>query len=185
MKFGFAGLLIGLMLATQVAAKDVATPLIVQQIQRCIADTRAPGTYKVTAYENVPIVVADAEGTDLGARNVNDCLQDTYSVQYSIGAFSSVTDDASVERARQQCLNLVVGGVIIGVVAGAVIWHWVGYPAAEGAALALIGAPITGPNLMNQCLRDKGVSQSQGLEFASGCSRKSDVLHGGSQYCRR
>ncbi|MBO9475632.1 hypothetical protein J7413_18975 [Shimia sp. R10_1] len=185
MKFGFAGLLIGMTLATQAVAEEKATPIVIQQIQQCISDTRAPGKYKVTAYENVPVVVSDAGGTDIGASNVNDCLQDTYGVQYETNAFASVSDKTSFELAEQQCRNTMVGGAILGVVAGAAVWHWAGYSAAEGAAIAILGTPISLSGFMDRCLRDKGFSKSQGLEFASGCSRKSDVLHGGSQYCRR
>ncbi|WP_353314964.1 hypothetical protein [Shimia sp. NS0008-38b] len=57
---------------------------VVGQVQRCMAKTRAPGSYGVFLDRSFPVVQAEIGGTSVGVHNVNDCLQDLYNVQYSV-----------------------------------------------------------------------------------------------------
>lgn len=69
---------------------------VVQQVRTCMVQTRAPGSYGVFVSRPVPVVQAELGGTERGARHVNDCLQDRYSVQYSLLETGTVASAESV-----------------------------------------------------------------------------------------
>lgn len=188
MKLGFAGLLIGLTLATQVVAKDATDPVLIQQVSQCAAETRAPGSYLVAAADGVPSVLPAEGGSEVGVRNINDCLQDVYDVQYDQVAteFSDVSVDELVARCRTKAnVSLVIGTVVTAATfstIGSVAEFW-----------SLLGASVGGSQLGRglgyhvRCgqLSDPEVAKSLGIRTsASVCMRSADVMHGGSGYCR-
>ncbi|MBO9400325.1 hypothetical protein [Shimia sp. R9_3] len=174
------GVMMAAIAATQVMADET---LVVQQISQCIVDTGSQGAYKVTEFDKVPVVVADAGGTERGARNVNDCLQDNYNVQYDNGAFG-VADGNKVASGPDVCQQERIQGFVIGTVVIGAINASLGGNFFAGAAL---GNALTWGTIQRdyrECVRREGGAKYAGVEFHSGCSRHSDVLHGGAQYCR-
>ena len=182
MKLGFAGIVIGVAMATQVAAQDAASSVVLQQVQQCISKTRAPGSYQIVDFDSIPVVEANSGGTAAGAHNVNDCLQDSYSVQYSVGAFG--LDEKDAKTAVEACRSKRPAEFVLGTVLTAGVVVALGGSVGGGVVLGALSSAAYSRPIYERCLRKAGVTEDAGVRYASSCSRHSDVMHGGGQYCR-
>ncbi|MEP2531806.1 hypothetical protein [Shimia sp.] len=91
--------------ALQVSGAIALESEVVRQVQQCMKKTHAPGSYAITQFEPVPTVSAHSGGSELGTHNVNDCLKDTYQVQYRSDAAVCWGAGASSGDAQQSgCL---------------------------------------------------------------------------------
>ena len=185
MMLRFVGLLIGSVWAVQASADVAGGPVLMQQISQCVAQTGAPGSYEVTDFETVPAVAVSQGGTEIGAHNVNDCLKDSYNVQYSSGAFGLPAGEFDVMSAVGKCRDERNSTLFVGTAATTGVWLLLGGHPVGGVFWGLIFSNPPARSNFEACLLETGVYQYAGREFAFGCSRDSDVLHGGSQYCRR
>lgn len=156
-------------------------------VQHCMKRTGAPGAYAVSTGSDVPQVVPSTRGTQQGAILVNDCLLDRYQVQ-----FAAVDHGAEVEAAvvtdADQCLRvrnrrLIVGTLLtVGTVAALG-----GGDAAIVGGVAGTAAGVRGVNKRyRDCLNTAETQRSTGtgLVFIDDCGRGSNVVQGGSAYCR-
>lgn len=179
--FGFCLAVAGL--ATQVSAE---TSVVVDQVQSCMSKTRAPGSYLVAVHEKVPTVMVATGGTETGVVKINDCLADTYDVQFS--AALSTSNEASKELVaqchRKGNAHLIVGTIITAATFASIgsaseFWLLTG----AGVGGASIGRGIKYKMNCNK-LADPNYQIQKQIDVATGCPKHADVMHGGSRYCR-
>jgi hypothetical protein len=179
--FGFCMAVAGL--ATQASAE---ASVVVEQVQSCMSKTHAPGSYLVAMTKTVPTVLVATGGTEAGVQKINDCLNDTYDVQF--GAALSATNVASKELVakchRQGNAHLIVGTIITAATIasyGTASEFWLLMGAGVGGAS--IGRGIKYKMSCNKLADPQYRAQKQ-IDLATGCPKSADVMHGGSRYCR-
>ncbi|WP_299353967.1 hypothetical protein [uncultured Shimia sp.] len=83
----------------------------IQAVRSCMSETRAPGSYAMSTADAVPTVITASGGSERGAHNVNDCLQDRYSVQYGTREAVQGYSDIYGGNAQDVAINTAcVGG---------------------------------------------------------------------------
>ena len=154
-----------------------------RNVQTCIKQTRAPGSYAMSTFESLPVVVAADGGTEQGARDVNDCLSDKYQVQYGIDGVpwtdAVVQDDTAAQKCRTNRNVAIAVGLVLG--AGAV--------AATGGEYAVAGALLGGgigaaaaDSKYKACMAAAGGPKRSG-EIYLACNGGGGVMHSGDGYC--
>ncbi|PSL20173.1 hypothetical protein [Shimia abyssi] len=159
---------------------------VATHVRACMKATRAPGSYAVNQAAAVPSVVVSNGGTERGARDVNDCLQDKYAVQFGAKSATGSSPASGENKSAAQCKTTrnqqkAAGGVLTAgtfVAAGAV-------PAAAifwgGVAVG-----VTGNREYRDCLDRAGVkrqAQEVGTYGHFVCRNSSGGIYGGNSYC--
>lgn len=182
--FGFCIAVAGV--ATQVSAE---ASVVVDQVQSCMSKTRASGSYLVAVHKEVPTVMTATGGTEAGVVKINDCLADTYDVQF--GAVALSTSTAAREELVAQCHRRGNAHLVVGTIVTAATFAAIG---TASEFWLLVGAGVGGTSLGKgirykmscnklsdpKYLSDQKVAQSS----TAGCPKSAGVMFGGSRYCR-
>ncbi|MGX9351247.1 hypothetical protein ACS3QZ_08595 [Shimia sp. W99] len=151
-------------------------------------ETRAPGSYAYIQTGGVPRVGAADGGTERGAHDINDCLQDRYSVQYGSNAGVVRTSSGSGNEvpAASQCKTTRNQQKVIGGVLTAGVFAVAGATGAGALFWGGVAAGVTGNREYRDCLDRAGVTRRGSEKQEHGhfvCSRSSKGMYGGSGYC--
>ena len=153
-------------------------------VQTCIQQTRAPGSYAMSTYSAVPHVVAHDGATGQGVRNVNDCLNDRYQVQYGADGVpwtdAVVQDDDAAKKCRRNRNWGYVGTVVIS--AGAVAALGGDYAWVAGLTGVAVGARAVN-NKYQTCMAAAGGGPRRSGEINLSCNGGGGVMHSGDGYC--
>lgn len=155
----------------------------IRNVQTCISQTRAPGSYAMSTYSAVPSVVAAQGGTEQGVRDVNDCLNDKYHVQFGADGVPWIDGVVQDEAAAKKCRRVRNTKIAIGAVLGA------GAVAATAGEYVLAGALLgggigarTANNQYQACMAAAGGTTRSG-EINLSCRGAGGVMHSGDGYC--
>ena len=155
----------------------------VRAVQTCIQQTRAPGSYAMSTLSAVPHVVAHNGATELGVRNVNDCLKDRYQVQYGVDGVPWTDAVVQNEDAAKKCRRARNWGYAATVVisAGAAAAIGGDYAWVAGLTGVAVGASAVN-NRYQTCLAAAGGPKRTGKINLS-CNGGGGVMHSGDGYC--
>jgi len=153
-----------------------------QAAQQCALNTNAPGNYNISNAPGLPHVIPGQGGTAAGAARINDCLADTYQVQYGAGGGAVATASAaraptSQPSGRVNCAN------ILNRTPGRAATYAFGAALVAGAIGASAQAGVYQRNL-NRCLAQSSAPPVvPNAAIYVGCSRRGGVLSRGNSLC--
>ncbi|MEO9820490.1 MAG: hypothetical protein ABJ370_12870 [Paracoccaceae bacterium] len=185
----FAAVMLAILIGP-IQASAQQTTTLGNLVSQCIGETRAPGAYKLVGKRKLQVQPGTG-GTEVGARNVNDCLLDKRGVQFDGSKRGEVVAANSLIPARE-CKRDRNGRIIVGLVLTAGVVAASG----DGAIFGGIAGSTVGIRRVNrdyrECLALAG--QVNGSPYArgskahpaipvAGCRKDSGVMQGGSSLC--
>jgi len=168
-----------LTLTTTLAIADAAR----QAAQQCALNTNAPGNYNISNAPGLPHVIPGQGGTEAGAARINDCLTDTYQVQY--GAKGGAVATAGVARTAptSQPSGRLNCAEILNRTPGRAATYAFGSALVAGAIGASAQAGVYQRNL-NRCLAQAPAQRvDPNAAIYVGCSRRGGVMRRGTSLC--
>jgi len=159
--------------------------------QSCAVQTNAPGNYYISNAPGLPSVLPGPDGTPAGAARINDCLTDTYAVQYGTRAGTAATPVASAPQvtanALGECKTVRDRQIATGLAATVGIIAALGEPYTASVIGGVVGSTqgIRGVNKRYRaCVAAASAPPvDPNAAIYVGCSRKNGVMSRGTSLC--
>lgn len=151
--------------------------------QQCALNTNAPGNYYISNAPGLPHVIPGRGGTLAGAARINDCLTDTYQVQYGTKGGGVATAGVAATAPTTQPSGGLNCAENLNRTPGRAATYAFGSALVAGAAGADVQAGVYQGSL-NRCLAQSSAPPvSPGAAVYVGCSRRGGVMRLGNSLC--